>query len=429
MIGKILNTLGTRALSAIASLAIAILISNYLGAGGKGEQGLIIATISIIVILTGLIGPSSLVYHLPRFPLSVLLIPSYVWLLICLTGIFFLLKIVHLVPGQYAMDTCLLSLILSVTNINLAILLARERIKANNLVSIIQIGTTLIMLFIFFILLKERSVRSYLHALYIGYGISMVMSFLYTFRQYFAFTREHPDIWRKALKSMSFLGTSNQVAVITQLLSFRFSYYILNYYLGTEQVGIYSNGISIAESIWIISRSIALVQNSVIVNSTDEAYSIRLTKNLLWINLGVSACAVFVLVLLPSSLYTAIFGPEFGGIRYIILSLAPGTLFFAINLILGHYFSATGRHYINALASSAGLIITIALSFVLIPLWGYIGAGIVASISYLTTAVIVLVFFLRQPEMNSKSLLPNRVEIMLFAKQLKEYGLKKRAIK
>ena len=49
MIGNILNTLGTRILNAIASLAIAILISNYLGAGGKGEQGLIIATISIII--------------------------------------------------------------------------------------------------------------------------------------------------------------------------------------------------------------------------------------------------------------------------------------------------------------------------------------------------------------------------------------------
>ncbi len=426
MIGKILNTLGTRILSAIASLAIAILISNYLGASGKGEQGLIIATISIIIIVTGIVGPSSLVYHLPRFPVSVLVIPSYIWLIICLSGIYFLLQAVELVPGQYITDTCLLTAILSVTNINLSIILAKQRIKENNLVSIIQISAILVMLFIFFIVLKERTIHSYLLSLYVGYGISMFISFLYAFRTYATFTRESSGIWKKALKSMVFLGFFNQIAIFTQLLSFRFSYYILNYYLGTREVGIYSNGISIAESIWIISRSIALVQNTIIVNSTDEAYSVRLTKNLLWINLFISAMAVIVLVLLPSSVYTAIFGPEFGGIRYIIMALAPGTLFFGIALIIGHYFSATGRHYINAIGSSAGLVVTIALSFVIIPVWGYTGAGILASLSYGVTASIVLFYFLRKADMSIRQLLPAMHEIAGFAGQLRDRGTRRK---
>ena len=421
MIGKILNTLGTRIFGSIAGLAIAILISNYLGAAGKGEQGLIIATISIVIIVTGVIGPSSLVYHIPRFPVSVLLKLAYLWLAVCMAGIYALMKGVDLVPPQYVLDTCILTLLLSVTNINTSILLANQRIKENNFVNFLQISATLVALFLFFIVLKKRTIDAYVQSLYVGYSLSLVISFLYTTRYYKTTTRENRETWRRAAKSMALLGMFNQIAVFTQLLSFRFGYYLLNYYIGTKEVGIYSNGISIAESIWLISRSISLVQNSIIVNSTDDAYSIRLTKNLLWINLFVSAGAVLILVSLPSSIYIAVFGPEFGGIKYIIWALSPGTLFFGIVLIIGHYFSATGRHYFNAIGSSAGLVVTVALSFILIPIWGYVGAGIVASISYGVTAGIVLMFFLKRPGMSIGLLLPKMHEILLFASQVRNY--------
>ena len=183
---------------------------------------------------------------------------------------------------KYVTDTCLLALLLSLTSINLTILLAHQRIKENNLINIIQISVVLIMLFVFFIVLKKRTIEAYLYSLYTGYGISLATSYLYTFRYYLSFTRENTDTWLKALKGMSFLGFFNQIAVFTQLLSFRFGYYILNYYFGTNDVEIYSNGVSIAESVWLISRSIGMVQNSTIVNSTDNAYSLKLTENLLW---------------------------------------------------------------------------------------------------------------------------------------------------
>lgn len=68
-------------------------------------------------------------------------------------------------------------------------------------------------------------------------------------------------------------GLQNQVAHITQLLSFRLSYYVLGEYKGLAAVGVFGNGISIAESIWLIAKSMSLVQYSWVANSDDQKVS------------------------------------------------------------------------------------------------------------------------------------------------------------
>jgi O-antigen/teichoic acid export membrane protein len=91
-----------------------------------------------------------------------------------------------------------------------------------------------------------------------------------------------------------------------------------------------------------------------------------------------------------------LFGDEFTNINHIIWTLGPGIAFFGIALILGYYFSSTGKHFVNAIASFAGLIITVTLGFSIIPSMGSFGAGITASVSYGVTALVVVFFFIRE---------------------------------
>jgi len=95
----------------------------------------------------------------------------------------------------------------------------------------------------------------------------------------------------------------------------------------------------------------------------------------------------------PGSWYKILFGDEFANINRIIWTLGPGVVFFGIALILGYYFSSTGKHFVNAIASLIGLIITVVLGLIVIPSMGGYGAGITASVSYGVTALVV-VFFL-----------------------------------
>ena len=128
-----------------------------------------------------------------------------------------------------------------------------------------------------------------------------------------------------------------------------------------------------------------------------------LTSRMNKVNLFISIVLLVVLACIPSSWYIRIFGDEFSDINRIIWTLGPGILFFGVVLILGYYFSSTGKHFVNAIASTAGLIVTVALGFILIPAYHGYGAGITASISYGITALIMTLFYRREQKFHKKN--------------------------
>lgn len=396
MFKKIASTFFTRFTAAAANLFIAILLSHYLGASGRGEQSLIITLISFIIIITGLIGSSTLSYQLQRKPFYALMIPSFLWVVGVVLLCYVLLPFSSLVPGGYRLDVCALSLLLSLLNMNNTVLISHQRINASNLLGLIQVLVTVGVLIIGYVLLKASGLRVYILALYTGYGSALAVSFFLT-RSYYRNAGMVPWAqWLAALRQLAVLGAYNQVAIFTQLLSFRLSYYLLNAWYGKEEVGIYANAVSVAESLWLIGRSIGTVQHAKIVNTHDAVASLALTGQLNRINLAVSVALMLVLSAVPGSWYRILFGEEFQHINRIIWSLGPGIVFFGIALILGYYFSSTGRHFVNAIASTAGLIMTLIAGYILIPRLGSYGAGMTASLSYGLTALVVYGFYLRE---------------------------------
>lgn len=396
MVGKIISTFFTRFFIAASNLIIAILLSHFIGAAGRGEQSLIITLVSFILIIAGIIGSASISYLVPRRPFITLIIPAYLWVLLVTVACFAFLPALNLIPAQYVTDVCLLSLMLSVLNIHTAVLVAHQRINAANLPGFIQSLVIVLMLVLYFAVLNDRSIRSYIVALYCGYGLALVVSTM-MIRQYFKGSgRLSAGDWFLTTQKLALLGLYNQVALFTQLLSFRISYYILNAHFGSTEVGVYSNAVSIAESVWLIGRSIGTVQHSKIVNSTDKGESIRLTTRLNRINLAVSVLVIAVMACIPGSWYGFIFGREFTQINRIIWTLGPGIVCFGIVLVLGYYFSSTGRHLVNAISSTAGLAVTLLLGFIVIPRWGSYGAGVTASVSYGITAIVVAYFYWRE---------------------------------
>ena len=203
-------------------------------------------------------------------------------------------------------------------------------------------------------------------------------------------------------------GVLNQVAHITQMLSFRLSYFVLDHYHGAAAVGVYSNGISLAESIWLIAKSISLVQYSRIANIDDRIEAAKLTVKLIKFSLTASLIILIPLMLLPSSFYVFIFGAGFSGTRMVIWTLAIGVLIYNFSILTGHYFSGTGRYQINALASTLGLVVSVILFFSLIPRFSIAGAGWATSLSYLITTLILMTLFNRENKNWYKDLMPSK---------------------
>ncbi|RLD81093.1 MAG: hypothetical protein DRJ15_05310 [Bacteroidetes bacterium] len=413
MINKILNTFGARSLSAVINFMIAIVISQYLGPEGKGEQGIILATIAFVLVFSNLVGGATLVYLIPRYKPSLLILPSYLWSLGVSVIAFVLLWLFDIVEHEYILHICLLSVLNSFTNIHSTMLIGREKIKASNLISLMQPLIVISSLLISFMVLKDESVTAYIKALYFAFGGSLLVSIIYMFKTFGMISLYPIPAYFKVVNELFRLGFMNQMAHITQMMSFRLSYYFLELYHGDASVGIYSNGIQIMESIWLISKSISLVQYARIANTDDRKYSQELSVKLLKASFFISLLCIIPLLLLPESFYLFLFGKGFSGVKEVIWILAPGVLIYNISLILGHYFSGTGQYHVNTIASSIGLVVSIILFVTLIPPYVTIGAGIAASISYAVTSLVVMIFFLREAKIGGRAFLPHRQDVNL----------------
>ncbi len=405
MINKILNTFGTRSLSAVINFLIAIAVSQYLGPNGKGEQGIIIATIAFVLVFSNLVGGGTLVYLVTRYKFSVLLLPSYLWSLLISIFAFGILFIFKIVDQQFILHICALSVLNSFTNIHSTLLIGREKIKAANLVSLAQPLIVILSLLVYFVLLKEESITAYIHSLYFAFGGSLLISIIYMAKTFGKLSFHPVGEYLGVIRELFRLGFMNQMAHITQMMSFRLSYYFLELYHGEASVGIYSNGIQIMESIWLISKSISLVQYARIANTDDKKYSQELTVKLLKAGFLISLVCIIPLLILPESFYLFIFGKGFTGVKEVIWILAPGVLVYNFSIILGHYFSGTGKYHVNTIASSIGLVVSIILFTALIPSYVTIGAGIATSISYAVTSFVVLIFFMREAKISTSSFL------------------------
>ncbi len=419
MINKILNTFGTRFFSAILSLLITIVISRFLGPEGKGQQGIIIATIAYILVFSNLMGGGTIVYLVPRYAYYLIMLPAYLWSMLTSFVFFLVFSYTSLVAQEFIFNICVLSVINAFTSINSTILIGKEKIKASNFIALIQPLVIIISLAVFFFILKQQTIQSYFISLYLAFGMSFLVSLFYMMRFCGTFRISGMRTYLGIIREMIKFGLLNQLAHIFQLLSFRMSYYWLEKTFSESEVGIYSNSTSLIESIWLISRSISLVQYARIANTTDKTYAQNLTLNLARAGLILSFALLVVMVFLPPSFYTFIYGEGFGEISYVIRSLAPGVLFFNIALIVGHYFSGTGKYHINTISSFAGLIVSIVLFSWLIPAMGIIGAGIATSISYTVTSLIVFFVFIRESKLKARAFIPRKADIDLFYKEFK----------
>lgn len=399
-------------MGALLNFVIAAVISQAVGDVGKGEQSLLLTTITFILIFSDIISGSSLVYLTPKHSFSKLILPSYIWSILvglvsaCIIPIFY-----NTLPFHITMNIGILAILASLNAVNVEILIGKERVKAANYLNLFQPIAILGTLSICYFLLGITNVNSYIIALYAAYGGSWLGGFI-LLRKEFIKTRicrwaEYKTVTADLVK----YGFLNQTGHFVQFFNLRLSYYLLASYMSPGSTGVFSNAVSLAEAIWIISRSIALVQYARISNSDDAAYSQKLTLDLTKLCLAFSTAGMLVLALFPSAFYIWMFGPEFGEIPTLIRILAPGTLMYSVYLIIGHYYSGIGKYQMNTYSALCGLFFTFSLGFTLIPHFDIYGAAITTSVAYIANATFLIAFFLKDSGFHIRDCLLSRADI------------------
>jgi O-antigen/teichoic acid export membrane protein len=396
MFRKILGNFGVRLISAIVNLMIAIVVSQYLGASGKGEQSLVLTMIAIVTIFDNMVGGASIVFLTNKLRIRELFVASYVWTLLVSVLSYIVLVFVELVPDKFILSVVILSTISSIVSIHSSVLLGKENLKSFNLLSFLVPLLSLVTLLLQFTLNWNRTAEAYVYSLYVAYGLTLVVSILLVMKHVKKDSVFQLSNTWSTFQSLFYYGFQNQLAHIFQLLSFRISYFFLQRDCGEAEVGIYSNAVSVIESIWMISTSISLWQYAKISNSTDVSYTKNITEQLTKYGLLTAFVALTFLLFIPAEFYAWLFGKEFRGLNELMWYLAPGIWVFNYALIIGHYFSGHGKYYVNAIASGIGLVVTCASAYYFIPTLKIQGAALSASISYFVTSLVIILYFRKE---------------------------------
>ena len=414
-------------LAAALNFLIAIIISRTLGDTGSGTQSLVQATITFILIFSEIVGGASIIYLAPRHSFKKMLVASVLWAgLIAVVMGFGIWLFYPKLESELVYHVAILSFISSLSNINFRFLVGREEIKKANYNTLLQpVILTLVLVIYYFVLKKsDEHVWGYIIGLYAAYGGTFLLGVWMLRKEYAQIPHDKNRNYGPVLKDLFKYGFLNQTGHFVQFFNLRLSYFLLDSYIGRGEVGVFSRSVSLAESIWIISNSIALVQYARIANADDHAYSQKLTLDLSKICLLVSAVAIAVLCLLPAEFYIFVFGKDFGEMAHLIRILAPGILFYCVFLILGHYYSGIGRYQMNTFAALCGLVATFVCGFTLIPKYDVTGAAITSAVSYTVNAVFLFVFFVKESRFKGKDFILKKDEIQNYIAGLKQQFLK-----
>src|SRR6476661_1012054 len=388
MIQRILHHFAARVLTAGLSFVMVWLTARYLGAAGRGQVSLFVTDVSALVLFIGLVGGSSLIYLVPRRNVWHLLLPAYAWAGV-VSGLGALL-LGWWRPGgaAYAWHLGAVTLVQAWFSVNTFLLLGRQRERAYNVLMTVQALLLAGALALAFGPGQWREVPVFYYANYLAYGLPLLISL--------GLLLGLPDAWasRRARRRATAreLARHSRGAHFSNILSFanyRLGYYAVAYFANARALGILSVGVALAEAIWLIPRSTALIQYVALVNARDKHEQTYAALRGSRLTLLATAAAVLVLAAVPASWLAAIFGPEFGAAQPVIWALAPGILINGAGMQASTYFGGVARYGVNNRASLLGLGVTVPACLLLVPRLGIIGAALgmsaayTASVSYL----------------------------------------------
>ena len=412
-------------LAAALNFVIAIIISQTLGDTGSGTQSLVLTSITFILIFSEIVCGASIIYLAPRHSFKKILVASVIWSALIAVIMGFCIRLFYpKLESDLVVHVAILSFISSLSNINFRFLVGKEEIQKANYNTLLQPVLLTITLAVYYLVLKKTDIYGYIIGLYAAYGGTFLLGVWMLRKEYTNLRNDKDKEYGPVLKDLFKYGFLNQTSHFVQFFNLRLSYYLLDRFINVGRVGVFSNALSLAEAIWIISNSIALVQYARIANADDREYSQKLTLDLTKICLLVSAVAVVVLCLLPPQFYVFVFGKDFGEMAHLIRILAPGILLYCVFLILGHYYSGTGRYQMNTFAALCGLAVTFACGFTLVPKYGVTGAAITSAVSYTVNAIFLFVFFVKESRFKGRDFILTQSEIQNYITELKQQFLK-----
>lgn len=197
----------------------------------------------------------------------------------------------------------------------------------------------------------------------------------------------------KVIRSLIGYGSLYALAFLLTRLNHKIDILILKRMCDISEVGFYSLGANVAETIWQVPIAIGVVLMTRSARESNERVATGEVCSSLRISLLIVLFAALLLYLLAPQLVTILFGDRYSASIPIIRTILPGILFFVILKILNSQFIGSGKPQLTMIALLPALLFNIVLNILFIPSYKGIGAAMATNISYFGASfVLVLVY-------------------------------------
>jgi O-antigen/teichoic acid export membrane protein len=386
---NVLSTFIAKGLALILTVVTSAIIARWLGPEGKGMLALaLLVPGTLVIFLSFGIGVSN-VYFIGsrRLDLPTLTKNSVSFaLLATILGagiIFFLLVSGWLEALLPQVPTWLILIALVGFPIGLlsgyfiTILQGLQFIITLNIVNLSQGGLTLILI-IFFIIGFDLGIVGALVS-YLGAGLlGLIVLTMILRREGGIFKASwNPLIMRSTLS----FGLKGQIGNILQFFNYRLDLFIVNYFLGPKDVGIYSVSVGLAELLWHFPNAVSFVIFPKAANTKPELLK-NFTPRVFLITLGFTAVGAIGLLFLGKPIISIIYSSTFLAAYVPMLALLPGVVLLGGAKVLTNEIAGRGNPQYNSINAGLSLAITVILDLLLIPKYGVLGAALASSIAY-----------------------------------------------
>jgi len=173
---------------------------------------------------------------------------------------------------------------------------------------------------------------------------------------------------------------------------------------GLSAVGTYSVAVTVAELLWILSSSVT-VSAYARIGHPDVKIAASMTVQAVRINVLATLVAAPVLLGLAWWALPWVMGPAYAASLLPLAALLPGVAAYAAaSSLSAFYTNHLGRPQLSGAIAGTSLTISFGLGWVLVPLWGALGAGVASSLGYIVAIVAAYGVFLKHAGLPVKAL-------------------------
>ena len=391
-----LETLLFRGLSTPIALLLVVIQSRFLAPSGRGTFILVVLSVTILSRLLGQLGLAVTARMRARdADLRPLVHRAFgLALVLGLAGAALVAAAAPLLNVRG--DLALIAAVALVPNVlwqtASGVLLGLARVRVWNLIQALSPILTLVGMLVLVVAL-DGGVRAAVVAWTAAHVLTAAFALFVTRDVWLPAGR--PPLFDEHGRVMLRLALAMGAVQVVNLIGYRVELFILEFYDGVAEVGIYSIAMQAAEALWLIPAAIATAITGPVVHDDEAGATKLVTRSALKSILFTGAVAVVVGVAAPF-LIPLLFGEDFDGAARPLALLLPGVVLFAPVTVLVVYLSVRhGRPHLSLAVSVVAAVVTAALAFLLIPEYEVEGAAIASAAGYAVGAALAWVLFRR----------------------------------